>query len=122
MQEARELIQAELEKTPNLDANMWRVLRECSSELIRYQGRYTRLSNLGRKEQAEALSNKFKVGFLAVSDTVQINFDFVALEIRSKCHLGRKIMLMWSRVSLAVCFLKLNFLLGPAKLTLLDGC
>lgn len=63
MLDAQKLIKAELEKTPELDANMWKVIRECSSELIRYQGRYTRLSNLGRKEQAEALANKFRVSF-----------------------------------------------------------
>jgi hypothetical protein len=63
MQDARNLIQEEIEKVPSLDANMWKVLNECSSELIRYQGRYTRLSNLGRKEQAEALTNKFRVSF-----------------------------------------------------------
>lgn len=74
MQEARDMIQTELEKMPALDANMWKVLRECSSELIRYQGRYTRLSNLGRKEQAEALSNKFRVSFvLSISDTVEMS-------------------------------------------------
>jgi hypothetical protein len=61
MAKARELIDAEMEQPPILDANMWKVLRECSSELIRYQGRYSRLSHLGRKEQAEALANKFNV-------------------------------------------------------------
>lgn len=61
MQQARGLIEAETDKMPILDASMWKVLRECSSELIRHQGRYTRLSNLGRREQAEALSCKFGV-------------------------------------------------------------
>lgn len=64
MDEAQELIKSEIDKGPELDANMWKVLRECSSELIRHQGRYTRLSNLGRKEQVEALTNKFRVSFL----------------------------------------------------------
>ncbi|KAI6232968.1 hypothetical protein M3Y99_00957000 [Aphelenchoides fujianensis] len=63
MSEARKLIEAEMEQPPPLDAKMWTVLRECSSELIRYQGRYTRLSNLGRREQAEALANKFRARY-----------------------------------------------------------
>ena len=63
MAEARALIADEMETQPPppLDTALWTVLRECSSELILYQGRYTRLSNLGRREQAEALANKFRV-------------------------------------------------------------
>lgn len=64
MDEARALIAEEMQTQPPppLDASLWTVLRECSSELIMYQGRFTRLSNLGRREQAEALANKFRVG------------------------------------------------------------
>jgi hypothetical protein len=82
MKEAHDMIKAEIDKTPELDPIMWKVLRECSSELILYQGRYTRLSNLGRKEQAEALSNKFRVSssfqyFLYFYTLTSKFFDFI---------------------------------------------
>jgi len=83
--EAQKLIQDEVDKIPNLDANMWKVIRECSSELIKFQGRYTRLSHLGRREQAEALSNKFRVRFDWMTD---LSKKTAKLEKKLKVVLG----------------------------------
>lgn len=63
MQDARKLIEAELDHKEVLDASMWQIISNCSSELIRHRGRFTRLSNLNRSDQIEALSEYFKVFF-----------------------------------------------------------
>ncbi|KAH7722287.1 hypothetical protein AAVH_10144 [Aphelenchoides avenae] len=63
MQAARELILSESAAGEELDANMWQVISNCTSELIRYQDRFTRLNNLNKKEQIEALSDMFKIHY-----------------------------------------------------------
>jgi glycerol-3-phosphate O-acyltransferase len=49
---------------PKLDAQMWQVISNCSSELARHHNRFTRLSNLNKKDQIEVLAERFKVGIL----------------------------------------------------------
>lgn len=63
MQYAKRLIDKEITRQEELDVNMWQVINNCLSECIRYQGRFTRLSNLNRKEQLEVLNEQFKVIF-----------------------------------------------------------
>lgn len=61
---AQQLINAELvNKFEKLDANMWQIISNCSSELIRHRGRFTRLTNLNRNDQIEALSDCFKLHY-----------------------------------------------------------
>ncbi|KAI6178763.1 hypothetical protein M3Y98_00537000 [Aphelenchoides besseyi] len=85
MAEARKLIEDEMEKPPPLDANMWKVLRECSSELICYDGRYVRITNLGPKQQIEALSNKFSKRYDWMTD---LSKKTQKLEKKLKIKLG----------------------------------
>lgn len=61
MQSAKKLIDEEITKREELDANMWQVISNCLSECIRYQGRFKRLSSLNVKEQIEVLNEQFKV-------------------------------------------------------------
>ncbi|KAF1594287.1 UNVERIFIED_CONTAM: Cell division cycle 5-like protein, partial [Eudyptes robustus] len=61
MAQASALIKMEMEEGPKLDLGMWNIIKECADELICYDGRYTRLSSLGRREQVEALTAKFNV-------------------------------------------------------------
>lgn len=58
---AQKLIDNEIENREILDANMWQIIKNCSSELIRHRNRFVRLSNLNRNDQIEALSDNFKV-------------------------------------------------------------
>lgn len=46
-----------------LDANLWSVIDQCSSELILTQNKFTRLGVLPKKDQIDALCAKFNVGF-----------------------------------------------------------
>ncbi|KAI6225702.1 hypothetical protein M3Y95_00725000 [Aphelenchoides besseyi] len=85
MAEARKLIEDEMEKPPPLDANMWTVLRECSSELICYDGRYVRITNLGPKQQIEALNNKFSKRYDWMTD---LSKKTQKLEKKLKIKLG----------------------------------
>ncbi|VDM26105.1 unnamed protein product [Toxocara canis] len=64
IQRAEQLIEAELhsEEKCDLNANMWNVIEQCSSELVLTQGsKFTRLGVLSKKDQVEALSAKFQV-------------------------------------------------------------
>uniref|UniRef100_F1KY12 Cell division cycle 5-related protein n=1 Tax=Ascaris suum TaxID=6253 RepID=F1KY12_ASCSU len=64
IQMAEQLIQAELrpEEKCDLNANMWHVIDQCSSELILTQGtKFTRLGVLSKRDQVEALSAKFQL-------------------------------------------------------------
>lgn len=47
----------------DLDANLWAVIEQCSSELILAQNKFTRLGVLPKKDQIDALSAKFQVEF-----------------------------------------------------------
>uniref|UniRef100_A0A915E201 Uncharacterized protein n=1 Tax=Ditylenchus dipsaci TaxID=166011 RepID=A0A915E201_9BILA len=40
---------------------MWQVVEACSSELVRHQNRFVRLTNLSRRDQIEALSEEFQI-------------------------------------------------------------
>lgn len=64
MNAARALIDEEMEAGPELNSQTWKVIKECGDELIAYNGRFTRLSKLGRREQIEALTAKFNVSSL----------------------------------------------------------
>lgn len=61
MQAAQKLMDKEITKREELDANMWQVINNCLAELIQYKGRFTRISNLNRKEQIEVLTDQFRV-------------------------------------------------------------
>lgn len=70
-EKARKMIEEEATKMaqeegiePNLDAHMWQVVANCSSELVRHQSRFNRLQNLHKKEQIEVLSERFKASGL----------------------------------------------------------
>lgn len=67
MLDARKLIDAELSEKEQLDEKMWQVVSNCLNEMIRYQGRFTRISNLSRKDQLDVLSEHFKVAFSSLS-------------------------------------------------------
>jgi hypothetical protein len=60
---AEELISQESPSGETLNANMVQVINTCASELILHADRFTRLSNLNKKEQIEALSSQFRVSF-----------------------------------------------------------
>lgn len=67
MEAARKLIEEEAEKmaeeediSPEMDEYMWQVIANCSSELVRFQNRFTRLQNLHKKEQIDVLQDRFK--------------------------------------------------------------
>ncbi|CAD5206576.1 unnamed protein product [Bursaphelenchus okinawaensis] len=61
MKKAQDLIEMEMEQGPKLSTDLWNIIKECSDELICYNGRYARLSSLGRREQVEALTAKLNV-------------------------------------------------------------
>lgn len=61
MDAARLLIKEEMKAGPKLSTQTWSVIKECGDELIAYNGRFTRLNKLGRREQIEALTAKFSV-------------------------------------------------------------
>lgn len=63
LQRAAKLIEQEASSSEELNANMVQVINTCASELILHADRFTRLSNLNKKEQIDALSAQFKVGF-----------------------------------------------------------
>ncbi|CAK5090759.1 unnamed protein product [Meloidogyne enterolobii] len=46
-----------------LDSQMWQVVANCFGELVKFQNRFTRLSNLSKRDQLEVLSERFKVLF-----------------------------------------------------------
>ncbi|KAL7074159.1 hypothetical protein ACQ4LE_006313 [Meloidogyne hapla] len=46
-----------------LDPQMWQVVANCFGELVKFQNRFTRLSNLTKRDQLEVLSERFKVLF-----------------------------------------------------------
>jgi hypothetical protein len=67
MDMARQLIADESAKLaeeeqiePKLDGQMWQVVANCSSELVRFQNRFTRFSNLNKRDQLEVLNEQFK--------------------------------------------------------------
>ncbi|KAL3111728.1 hypothetical protein niasHT_011015 [Heterodera trifolii] len=77
-EKARKMIEEEATKMaqeegiePNLDAHMWQVVVNCSSELVRHQSRFNRLQNLHKKEQIEVLSERFKLLFNWMSQQAQ---------------------------------------------------
>lgn len=47
-----------------LNANLWGVIEQCSSELILSQNKFTRLGVLPKKDQIEALAAKFNVSYV----------------------------------------------------------
>lgn len=49
------------EEQTSLNANLWAVIEQCSSELILAQNKFTRLGVLPKKDQIDALSAKFQV-------------------------------------------------------------
>ena len=57
--EATKMAEADIEL--KLDSQMWQVVANCFSELVRFQNRFTRLSNLSKRDQLEVLSDRFKV-------------------------------------------------------------
>ena len=69
LKDAQNLIDAEAaslakadEVNLELDDDMWRVIKTCSNELIRHKGqRFTRLQNLNKRDQLEALEDQYKV-------------------------------------------------------------
>lgn len=64
LQRAAKLIEEEAPAGEELNANMVQVINTCAGELSLHADRFTRLSNLGKKEQIEALSSQFKVGLI----------------------------------------------------------
>ena len=46
---------------PRLDAQMWQVVANCASELVRYRNRFTRLTSLNKRDQVEVLAERFKI-------------------------------------------------------------
>lgn len=68
MDAARKLISEEAERMaleegiePKLDAQLWQVIHNCSSELIRHQNRFTRFQGLNKRDQIEVLAERFKI-------------------------------------------------------------
>ncbi|OZC05484.1 hypothetical protein X798_07542, partial [Onchocerca flexuosa] len=63
LEEAGKMIQNELrpDEHADLDANLWAVIEQCSSELILAQNKFTRLGVLPKKDQIDALSAKFQL-------------------------------------------------------------
>lgn len=69
LKDAQNLIDAEAaalakadEVNLELDDDMWRVIKTCSNELIRHKGqRFTRLQNLNKRDQLEALEDQYKI-------------------------------------------------------------
>ncbi|CAG9537006.1 unnamed protein product [Cercopithifilaria johnstoni] len=63
LEEAEKMIQNELrpEEHASLNANLWAVIEQCSSELILAQNKFTRLGVLPKKDQIDALSAKFQL-------------------------------------------------------------
>uniref|UniRef100_A0A1I7W7P1 Uncharacterized protein n=1 Tax=Heterorhabditis bacteriophora TaxID=37862 RepID=A0A1I7W7P1_HETBA len=59
--EAGDFIKNETEEGPPLDANMWAVVEQCSSELVQSRGKFTRIAVLQRNEQIESLHNQFQM-------------------------------------------------------------
>ncbi|VDP02898.1 unnamed protein product [Heligmosomoides polygyrus] len=46
---------------PPLDASMWTVIEQCSSELVQSRGKFTRIAVLSRGDQIEALHSQFQI-------------------------------------------------------------
>uniref|UniRef100_A0A915PGV6 Cell division cycle 5-like protein n=1 Tax=Setaria digitata TaxID=48799 RepID=A0A915PGV6_9BILA len=63
LEEAENMIRNELrpEEHAVLNANLWAVIEQCSSELILAQNKFTRLGVLPKKDQIDALSAKFQL-------------------------------------------------------------
>ncbi|KAK6731884.1 hypothetical protein RB195_008001 [Necator americanus] len=58
---ASELVKKDCDVGPPLDASMWAVIDQCSTELVHIRGKFTRIAVLGRGEQIEALHSQFQI-------------------------------------------------------------
>ncbi|PIO66934.1 hypothetical protein TELCIR_11337 [Teladorsagia circumcincta] len=58
---ASEMITKNCDEGPPLDASMWAVIEQCSSELVQSRGKFTRIAVLSRGDQIEALHSQFQV-------------------------------------------------------------
>ena len=65
---------------PPLDEMMWNVVEQCSSELIFYRGKFSRLAALARNEQIEALHEQF-----------QLHKDWMAARAKKTAKLEKKL-------------------------------
>ncbi|VDN03443.1 unnamed protein product [Thelazia callipaeda] len=63
LENAKKMIEKELrpEEHVDLNANLWGVIEQCSSELVLAQNKFTRLGVLSKKDQVDALSAKFQL-------------------------------------------------------------
>lgn len=55
------LFRKDCDPGPPLDASMWAVIEQCSTELVQIRGKFTRIAVLNRGEQIEALHSQFQV-------------------------------------------------------------
>ncbi|VDO50705.1 unnamed protein product [Haemonchus placei] len=58
---ASEMITKNCDDGPPLDASMWAVIEQCSSELVQSRGKFTRIAVLSRGDQIEALHSQFQI-------------------------------------------------------------
>ncbi|KAK6015705.1 hypothetical protein OSTOST_18842 [Ostertagia ostertagi] len=58
---ASEMITKNCDEGPPLDASMWAVIEQCSSELVQSRGKFTRIAVLSRGDQIEALHSQFQI-------------------------------------------------------------
>ncbi|KHJ95777.1 hypothetical protein OESDEN_04276, partial [Oesophagostomum dentatum] len=58
---ADEIIKKDCEEGPALDASMWAIIEQCSTELVQSRGKFTRIAVLNRGEQIEALHSQFQI-------------------------------------------------------------
>ncbi|KIH53264.1 hypothetical protein ANCDUO_16611 [Ancylostoma duodenale] len=61
LKSASELIKKDCDVGPPLDASMWAVIEQCSTELVQIRGKFTRIAVLNRGEQIEALHSQFQI-------------------------------------------------------------
>ncbi|EYC45961.1 hypothetical protein Y032_0412g974 [Ancylostoma ceylanicum] len=61
LKNASELIKKDCDVGPPLDASMWAVIEQCSTELVQIRGKFTRIAVLNRGEQIEALHSQFQI-------------------------------------------------------------
>ncbi|KAF1770830.1 hypothetical protein GCK72_002654 [Caenorhabditis remanei] len=61
LDEAAELIKKEADAGPELNSMMWKVVEQCTSEMVLSKDKFTRIAILPREEQMKALNDEFQM-------------------------------------------------------------